>query len=225
MCVCVCVVYKNSLVSRLSHTKAYMYTYKEWFTNFTYTQANICTCCKGLHSILERFVTVLQEFPVFLFFYTLFFLSHLILPFVSIPPALFLLTSLHLCPSSVPLLFINLNLSVCAPWSEMSTQSKHAQTHPHWVMGHIIRFLCSQCSHHRQACKENQITFVCPDIFLKRMMSMRVCICAQVFIQDFVSTVYACLQACVHETIVLPCSQAVRSSEMRQRHITLQDLI
>ena len=81
--------------------------------------------------------------------------------FLSFPPSL-LLCSLYLSsslfPSSVPLLFINLNLSVCAPWSKMSTQSKHALAHR--AMCHIISPTRSQ--RHRQAYKENQITFICP---------------------------------------------------------------
>lgn len=48
---------------------------------------------------------------------------------------------------------------------------------------------------------------------------------AHVCRQGSVFTVCECLQACVHETITLTCSQAVRSSEMRQGQITLQALI
>lgn len=96
--------------------------------------------------------------------------------FLSFLPFLLLYHSSSLFPSSVPLLFINLNLSVCAPWSKMSTQSKYALAHR--AMCHIISPTRSQ--RHRQAHEENQITFVCPVTFSSESL------CAYMCVQGFV---------------------------------------
>lgn len=55
------------------------------------------------------------------------------------------------------------------------------------------------------------------------------CACVQIYTVCVHRVLYllycVCLQACAYETITLPCSQAERSSETRQGHITLQALI
>lgn len=94
-----------------------------------------------------------------------------------------------LFPSSVPCPFINLNLSVCAPWS---WRCQHrASMHTHRVPYHQLHLQsASGVCRHRRARKENQITFVCPVIFSSKRL------CLSVFVYKY--KLFVCLRLCIY---------------------------
>lgn len=93
----------------------------------------------------------------------------------STSASLLLLSLSCLFPCSVSLPLINLNLYLCSLKWDVNTEQTGT------VMCHFVSATCSHHWRHRRACKENQITFVCPFIFSSNWCDC-VCVCTQGFV-------------------------------------------